>query len=139
MREIKKIVVHVTDSDDSLDIGVREIRKWHTDAPPKGNGWSDIGYHYVIRRNGVVERGRSDDQMGAHVMGHNQDSIGICWVGRNQISEKQVESLKAILRGLCHQYGLDVTEDVYGHYELDSRKTCPNLDMDLLRAELLFQ
>lgn len=135
MRQIKSIVVHVSDSEDSIDIGVREIRDWHVN----GNGWSDIGYHYVIRRNGVIERGREDENIGAHVRGHNADSIGICWVGRKFISSKQMKSLLTLIRGLAHKYDLDVTEDVYGHYELDPNKTCPNLDMDLIRAELVFK
>lgn len=132
IREIGKIVIHCTASPDSLDIGVREVRQWHIDR-----GWTDIGYHILVRRSGVAEAGRSYDKVGAHVAGHNSDSLGIVWVGQDQIAQKQMDTLLVIVRGLMHQYNLSV-DDVYGHYELDSKKTCPNLDMNRFRAELLF-
>ena len=134
MRKVSLIVIHCSDSQDSLDIGRREIKEWHL-----ARGFSDVGYHYIVRRSGVVETGRTEDQVGAHVMGYNKESIGICWVGRNDISKEQIQSLKALGRGLCHKYDLDVTEDVVGHHELDSNKTCPNLNMDKFRAELIFK
>jgi len=59
-----------------MDIGAKKIRQWH-----KLRGWSDIGYHYVIRRDGRIELGRPIEQVGAHVKGHNSDSIGVCMVG----------------------------------------------------------
>jgi len=133
MREINKIVIHCSDSPDSLDIGVREIRDWH-----KQRGWSDIGYHYVVRRDGTVESGRPIEIKGAHVKGHNSDSIGICWVGRKDIDDKQLKSLRAIIRAFAGKYKLDVVDDVFGHYELDNKKTCPNLDMVKFRANLVF-
>lgn len=137
MREINKIVVHCTDSDDSMDIGAKEIRRWHTDPPPRGNGWSDIGYHYIIRRDGRLERGRQDNVKGAHVRGHNSDSIGVVWVGRRVASTEQLICLYGLLRGLMAKYDLQVF-DIYGHTELDSGKTCPNLDMVFIRAQTLF-
>ena len=137
MRTIKRIVVHCTDSDDSLDIGFREINEWH-----KERGWMSpsgvsCGYHYVIRRNGVLERGRPDEETGAHVRGWNHDSIGIVWVGRKKMDPRQEKTLLPVVRGLMNQYMVDIT-NVFGHYELDPGKTCPNLDMNRVRAELLF-
>ena len=137
MREIKKLVIHCSDSQDSLDIGVKEIRSWHTMLPPKGNGWSDVGYHYIIRRDGSIERGRADETQGAHVKGHNSDSLGVCWVGRKQISNDQLQALYSLLRGLMKTHNLEVTE-IYGHSELYSGKTCPNLDCNWIRLMTLF-
>jgi len=77
MREINDIVIHCSATKASMDIGAAEIRDWHINK----NGWSDIGYHYVIRRSGLIELGRPIEQAGAHVKGHNYDSIGICLVG----------------------------------------------------------
>lgn len=136
-RKINKLVVHVSDSPDDLDIGVKEIRAWHTEPPPRGNGWADIGYHFIIRRSGKVERGRDEQLVGAHVKGHNSDSLGIVWVGRKVISEKQYTSLLDLLVDQMSKHKLDI-DRVVGHKELDSRKTCPNLDIDKLRADLLF-
>lgn len=77
MREISAIVVHGTWTRPALDVGAEEIRGWHKE----GNGWSDIGYHRVIRRNGKTEKGRPIEKPGAHVKGHNEDTIGVVLVG----------------------------------------------------------
>lgn len=132
MRKIKKIILHCSDSSDSKDLGVKEIRQWHLDR-----GWSDVGYHFVIRRDGRIERGREEEVKGAHVKGHNDDSIGVCWVGRKVASDAQLQSIYMLLRGLIDKYDLNVY-DVFGHTELDSGKTCPNLDMNFVRLQTLF-
>jgi N-acetyl-anhydromuramyl-L-alanine amidase AmpD len=137
MREIKRLVIHVTDSDDSLDIGFQEINEWH-----RQNGWLSpsgisCGYHYIIRRGGMIELGRPVEEKGAHVKYHNHDTIGIVWVGRKQMAAKQLKSLKKLVTELRTEYNIDI-DNVLGHYELDSGKTCPNIDMIKLRAELVF-
>lgn len=137
MRNIKKIVVHCTDSDDSLDIGFNEINEWH-----KQNGWLSpsgisCGYHYIVRRNGKVEHGRPEIESGAHVRGHNRDSIGVVWVGRKEPSNEQYKKLLGLLRVLCHRHNISI-ENVLGHGEIDHLKTCPNLSMVKLRGDLLF-
>lgn len=76
MKPVKLLVVHCSATPANRDIGVAEIRAMH-----KAKGWRDIGYHYVIRRDGMVEKGRADTVMGAHVTGHNDGSLGICLVG----------------------------------------------------------
>ena len=147
-KDVKKLIIHCSASQDSLDIGAREIKILHMlDKKLKvewngkfvnGRGWSDIGYHYVIRRNGLVEKGRSLDIMGAHVRGHNSDSIGLCWIGLNDMTPKQLKSLKSTVKMLMIKYKLNI-DDVFGHYEFDKNKTCPNIDMNIFRAELLFK
>lgn len=135
MRTIKKLVVHTSDSPDNVDIGVAEVRSWHVEKPPKGNGWSDVGYHYIIRRDGKVETGRKEETVGSHVQGHNEDSIGICWIGRQYIGHNQYLSLVFEIKKLLKKYSLSA-DDVYGHCELFSGKTCPNIDMDQFRMDL---
>lgn len=132
MRQIKNIVIHCTDSPDDLDIGRKEIDKWHKDR-----GWSGIGYHFVVRRSGVIEVGRLLDVTGAHVRGHNRGSIGICWVGRDRPTVKQYKSLLELATALTRLYKLP-WDTVFGHTELDPMKTCPNLDMNRFRGEILF-
>lgn len=138
MRNIEKIVVHCTASPDYRDIGAAEIKKWHTDPKPKGNGWSDIGYHYVVRRNGEIEKGRPDSVAGAHAYGVNSTSIGIVWVGTNNIEPDQEKALVSLIHYLMGKFNVKI-ENVLGHREaVKTDKTCPNLNMDRLRAELIF-
>ncbi len=138
MRSIKKIFIHCSDSPDSIDFSVRDIDAWHKENGWKARGGVHCGYHYVIRRSGVVERGREDQYAGVHVRGQNRSSIGICLIGRKQFTMAQMQSLFAITRGLMHQYQVDIT-DVLGHYEYEDKKTCPNLDMKFVRANLIFK
>lgn len=74
--KIRYITVHAAATRPSLDIGAKEIRQWHLDR-----GWSDIGYHWVVRRDGSKENGRDPSLQGAHVGGHNAGNLGICMVG----------------------------------------------------------
>lgn len=140
MSKIEKIVIHCSDSPDNLDIGVKEIRVWHT-SPPRN--WRDIGYHAVARRDGTIEQGRYENgdsvlegkEIGAHVHGQNSDSLAICIVGRKDFTRKQINSVKRHIRQWMTLHGIPV-EHVYGHYEFDKGKTCPNLDMVKFRESL---
>jgi N-acetylmuramoyl-L-alanine amidase len=135
-RVIKKLVWHTSDSPDRLqDIGAADIKRWHTDPPPKGNGWSDIGYHFCVKRNGAIELGRDVDLIGSHVKGHNADSIGLVWVGRDRPTYDQRQTMWELTLELLELYDLRV-EDVYGHKELAAGKACPVINMDTFREEL---
>ncbi len=148
MAEWKRIVIHCSDSNWGC---APEIREWHT----AGNGWSDIGYHYVINNgkinsgyyidsmNGSVEVGRPIDsnmhvdqsEKGAHAYGYNSDSIGICLVGKEKFTTFQLGTLFDLVSDLMTKFKISV-ENVKGHYELDPKKTCPNMDMSSFRKIL---
>ena len=151
MRGISLLVVHCSDSGFG---DAATIRGWHTAAPPKGNGWDDIGYHFVILNgyrqakgqfdqlaDGLVEPGRPVEEVGAHVKGYNDHSIGICLVGGKALNgqsvrdtwptEKQIKALFSKLDELTARYP---DARIVGHHELNSGKSCPNLNMDTLRA-----
>lgn len=127
---ISLIVVHCAATPPSMDIGVAEIRKWHTD-----DGWSDVGYHYVIRRDGKEEKGRADTRQGAHVWGHNKGSIGICLIGGvdedlksdSNFTLRQYKSLESLLLKLIDKYP---EAEIKGHRDLDNGKDCPCFDVD---------
>jgi N-acetyl-anhydromuramyl-L-alanine amidase AmpD len=70
------IVFHCSATKPDQDIGAEVIRGWHVKK-----GWSDIGYHFVVRRNGALELGRPLLDIGAHVQGFNASSVGVCMVG----------------------------------------------------------
>ena len=139
MRKIEKIVLHCSASafDDA-----KTINEWHIQR-----GFLKIGYHFVIlngyrtSRNyrsrkldcivGEVEIGRDLSEIGAHVAGHNRNSIGICLIGNTVFPELQLEAARSlIVDNLLQQFP---HAKLLGHYELDPKKTCPNLDMNSIR------
>lgn len=119
------IIVHCSDTPTSMDIGAAEIREWHIQE----RGWSDIGYHYVIRRNGEVEHGRDEDVVGSHVKGFNSNSIGICMVGgrygNNNFTVPQFTSLTNLVKNLVKKYH---NVEVVGHRDLAVGKECPSFN-----------
>jgi N-acetyl-anhydromuramyl-L-alanine amidase AmpD len=121
------IVVHCAATKATMDIGVREIRQWHVHQ----NGWLDVGYHFVIRRNGTVEDGRPHAVVGAHVEGYNSRSLGICMAGgidakgnpENNFTPEQFNSLKLLLLAQKRTYP---TAKIVGHHDLFAGKACPS-------------
>lgn len=137
LREVTNVIfVHCSATKPTQDIGAREIRMWHK----HDNGWLDIGYHFVIRRNGVIENGRPVDVVGAHAYGYNGDSVGVCLVGGLDSSGKpdanftaeQYEALKTLLRTLKASYP---EASIKGHREV-SDKACPSFDATAFVANM---
>lgn len=123
MRAITKIIIHAADTPADMDIGAAEIRDWHVDD----NGWRDIGYHYVIRRDGTLETGRDELTPGAHAAGHNTGSVGVCLVGGKpdcNYTAAQWACLEALVRDLLGRYP---GAEVIGHRDV-SAKPCPMFD-----------
>ena len=103
----------------SPDVSAAQIHSWHLDR-----GWSGIGYHYVIRKNGNVELGRPIDTAGAHTQGYNSDSVGICLTGNfmeETPSAEQLRALVELIRYLQQQYG---QLEINRHQDL-SPTACP--------------
>lgn len=139
MRLITKLIIHCSATPPSMNIGAAEIRRWHTDPKPEGNGWSDIGYHFVIRRNGVVENGRPVSRKGAHcaARGGNVASIGVCMVGgvrkvgkrlvaEDNFTDQQWAALDTLVRRLMREHPI---EQLLGHRDLDPGKECPSFSV----------
>ena len=132
MRVIKDIIIHCSATKPKTDIGAKEIKVWHTSPPPLGNGWKDIGYHYIIRLDGTVEKGRPVSRAGAHCAGHNAHSIGICYVGGLDASgnpadtrtREQKGALIKLIYNLIRLYRCDV----HGHKDYNKSKECPCFD-----------
>lgn len=102
-----------------------QIDNWH-----KGNGWSGIGYHFFIRKDGSIYRGRPIWAVGAHAEGRNSNSIGVCVEGNldnENITAKQKESLKELLSYLKQQYP---NADIKGHREVGATG-CPGKNYPL--------
>lgn len=132
MRKIKEIIIHCSATAEGRDFGVADIRRWH-----KAQGWTDVGYHYVVRLDGTVQEGRALSEAGAHCKGHNAHSIGICYVGglaadghtpKDTRTTAQRAALRALVDRLQRQFP---AATVHGHCEF-AAKACPCFDV---RAE----
>lgn len=138
MRRIDALVVHCSATRPSQDIGAAEIRRWHTSPSPDdpSKPWSDIGYHRVIRRDGTVEPGRRDERAGAHVGGHNSNTLAVCLVGgvaedgRTPEDNFTPEQKAALLRVLLQWRQRFPQAAVKGHRDFPGvRKACPSFDV----------
>jgi N-acetylmuramoyl-L-alanine amidase len=152
MSRLTNIIVHCSDSRWGC---ARAIRQWH-----QAKGWKDIGYHFVILNgqfgpgfyveaaNGSIEAGRYMDQddmvaeneVGAHCLGYNENSVGICLVGKDTFTSAQLESLASLVKELQRAHNIPTT-NVLGHCETASGKkegkSCPNFDMKKFREACL--
>lgn len=145
MRKIDTIVVHCSASDVLDQMTVEAITHLHTspssekiqwgEYPTEGRGWRYIGYHYVIQMFGGTKIGRPIDIPGAHVKGHNANSVGICLTGDKFFSQEQLDDLVSLVKSLQAKYHIP-NDKVLGHYELDPVKTCPNINMHSIRSLL---
>jgi hypothetical protein len=122
---LSHIIVHCADTPPSMDIGAAEIREWHVEK-----GWDDIGYHFVIRRNGETEIGRPFDMQGAHVSGWNACSIGICLIGGRHGAVDYTRFQWDALKSLVFRLKLKFPKvSVMGHCDFGAGKTCPNFSV----------
>ena len=127
-RIIKEIIVHCSATPEGKDFTVLDIKKWHLER-----GFSDIGYHYVIYRDGSINKGRDESKIGAHCTGHNSYSIGVCYVGgvakdgktaKDTRTDAQKKSLLSLLRYLKMKYP---QASIHSHRDY-ANKACPSFD-----------
>lgn len=127
-RDIKEIIVHCSATPEGKDYTVNDIRKWHLQR-----GFNDIGYHYVIYRNGSIHKGRIENKPGAHCKGHNNISIGVCYIGgvesdgktpKDTRTPEQKASLLSLLRDLKKKYPKAV---IHSHKDF-ANKACPSFE-----------
>ena len=128
MRTITEIIIHCTATRPNAICTVESIRRYH-----RSLGWRDIGYHYVIYRDGTIHDGRDVDLTGAHTTGHNTNSIGISYVGgcgkdgktpKDTRTEEQKATMLDLLLDLRRMYP---TAKIYGHRDF-ANKACPSFD-----------
>lgn len=127
-RTIDEIIVHCSATPEGKDYTVEDIRRSHL-----ARGFSDIGYHYVIYRDGSIHQGREESKIGAHCTGHNSHSIGICYIGGCTVDGKtpkdtrtiaQKTSLLSLLRELKKKYP---KASIHSHKDF-ANKACPSFD-----------
>lgn len=127
-RNVSRIIVHCSATTEGKDFTVADIRRWHLDR-----GFNDIGYHWVIYRDGTIHKGRDESVVGAHCTGYNTGSVGVCYIGglaadgktpKDTRTPMQKAALLALIKELKTRYH---GATVHGHREF-ANKACPCFD-----------
>ena len=129
MRRIEEVIVHCTATPEGRAVSVSDIDRYH-----RQRGFACIGYHFVVDLDGKVHAGRPLDQAGAHCVGHNAYSIGVCYVGgldqhgrpKDTRTPEQKEALRKLIGMLQKKYP---NAKVYGHRHFNNT-ACPCFDAD---------
>ncbi len=128
MRKISEIIIHCTATVAGQDVSLSQIISWH-----RARGFRTIGYHYLIALDGTIQQGRPLDEIGAHCLGHNANSIGVAYVGGLDHDGKpadtrtaaQRSSLLSLLKSLKSKFPYAT---IHGHREF-ANKACPCFDV----------
>ena len=129
IKQVKYMIVHCAATPEGGDFTAKDIDRWH-----RGQGYRCIGYHYVVRLDGEVEKGRPENEVGAHCYGKNSTSIGVCYIGgitadgakkaKDTRTPAQKEALVQLLKGLKKRYP---KAEIRGHRDF-AKKACPSFD-----------
>lgn len=138
MRNINKLILHCDASSNPKQDSIEAVRELHTaskntsfkwgEYETHGKGWRDVGYHFYIQSDGNLQMGRSIDESGAHCLGENGNSIGICMHGakKSDFNNQQKLTLVRLIQSLVTLFP-DIT--VHGHNEF-ADKLCPVYDVE---------
>lgn len=126
--EVDTIVIHCSDTSANNELSITDIDSWH-----RARGWKCCGYHYVIKVDGTLQRGRQLNQRGAHAIDYNKRSIGICYIGGRASDgsysdtrtwPQKISICYAITEILRKYPGI---KQIIGHNDI-SAKACPCFD-----------
>ena len=122
-RKVSAIFLHCSASDNSAHDDVSVMKTWHVED----NGWSDVGYHFFINKNGNIQEGRSIEKIPIAQKGYNTGSIAICCHGlkKDKFTQKQMDSVKTLCGSIVNAFTDKIR--IRGHREV-SNKSCPVFD-----------
>lgn len=149
LTQITRLVIHCSDTPNGRPYSAADIDQWHRQrkfsrahnaryglGPWEGRGLhapdlGAIGYHFVIRTDGVVECGRRLTEIGAHEQRANRNGIGVLLIGRDAFTRKQWRVLRKHVESTQRWRRLHRLPplEVIGHHELDKHRTCPGFDV----------
>lgn len=126
-RTVNKVFLHCSASDRPEDDDVSIITHWHV-----LRGFQTVGYHYFIRKDGLVQKGRDLEVIPAAQQGYNTGSIAICVHGliKSKFTDASLLACKELCEQINKAYGGKVT--FHGHREVNKQKTCPVFDYKVL-------
>lgn len=131
MREINKIIIHSTGTQEGENINAKDINDWH-----KAQGFNEIGYHFIITIKGEIQKGRAINKIGAHCRGQNKNSIGIAYVGgcdvlnfaaKDTRTTKQKIAIENLCKILIEKY--PTITKIAGHNKY-CNTACPSFDAE---------
>ncbi|WP_416196250.1 peptidoglycan recognition family protein [Selenomonas sp.] len=119
----------------NADVSAATVHQWHL-----ANGWAGIGYHYLIRKDGTIERGRPRDTVGAHCYGENWHSVGVNIVGNfetNEPTAAQIDAAERLVAVLCRLYGLRPSgATIKGHRDFNAT-ACPGENLYAMLPDVI--
>lgn len=129
MRTITLIVVHCSANRAGSALRLADIDRYH-----RSLGWKSCGYHYVISTDGTIEKGRNENEVGAHCKNHNRHSIGVCYIGGlskdGKPADTRTDAQRIALRNLLERLRRRYPDAlIVGHRDLDPQKVCPCFDV----------
>ena len=125
MRNIDSIIVHCSATKAGLDFTATDIDRWHRER-----GFNGIGYHYVIRLDGKLEKGRDVTLAGAHCKGWNERSVGICYIGGLDENGRPTDTRTNVQNRVLYQIIMDLQREYNILQVLGHRDTSPDLNGD---------
>ncbi len=125
MRKITHIVIHCSATRAGKVLTAADIDRMH-----RQRGFDRIGYHYFIRLDGTVERGRHEDVPGAHVAGHNLHSVGVCYAGGLDANGKSKDTRTPAQKAALLRVVLGLRAKYRGAKVVGHRDLSPDKDRD---------
>ena len=141
MRKINYLVIHCSATRSDRDFPVEALRRCHVQQ----NHWSDIGYHFYLTKDGTIYPCRPTSKSGAHVKGHNLDSIGICYEGgldpHGNPADTRTALQKASMAELLKKlHALYPEAKILGHRDFPGvKKACPCFDVKQWLQDIRFR
>lgn len=131
-----EIILHCAATREGKDYTVEDIDRWH-----RVRGFTMIGYHFVIYRDGSIHRGRPVNTSGGHCTNHNYCSVSVCYIGgcdkdmkaKDTRTPGQKESMFKLVHYLCAKYNLSIY-NVFCHNQF-AKKACPSFKIEDFRKE----
>lgn len=131
MRPLNAIIIHSTATTEGRSVTLNEIDSMH-----KARGWSGIGYHYLVHLNGTISKGRDVSEIGAHVRGRNEDTIGVAYIGGVDVNGKAKDT-RTIAQKISQQLLINWLRFRYRIYKVLGHKDCgatecPSYDVSVM-------